>query len=310
LNTFTDPVSSTSKVFKLIYNKTANTKELYNMTDDPYETTELWLSGTATAYTTIVNTLTTAITGIAVENYPPYIGPTGITQTVQQGSNITLYAPFSSYKIPTVQWRKGGQNITNASPFYNVTSAGVGVNGVYMATLTLTNVNTTQAGDYDIVISNLGGTTTSALGTLTVTHPVSTLNDGLPDAWKLSRGIDPTSTAAVNGPLGDIDRDGRVNLLEYAFNTDPQARESDPVQSTTNAGYLQLSFPRRIGANDLIYTIETSDDLSLWSSSTSTSQVLTITPNIDGITETVSVRILPAMSSAVKKFARVKVTTQ
>ena len=310
LNTFTDPVSSTSKVFKLIYNKTANTKELYNMTDDPYETTELWLSGTATTYTTIVNTLTTAITGIAVENYPPYIGPTGITQTVQQGNGITLYAPFSSYKTPTVQWRKGGQNITNASPFYNVTSAGVGVNGVYMATLTLTNVNTTQAGDYDIVISNLGGTTTSALGTLAVTHPVSTLNDGLPDAWKLAHGIDPTSTAAANGPLGDIDHDGRVNLLEYAFNRDPQARESDPVQSTTNAGYLQLSFPRRIGANDLIYTIETSDDLSLWSSSTSAYQVLTITPNIDGITETVSVRILPAMSSAVKKFARVKVTTQ
>ncbi len=312
-DTFTDPVNGGSKVFKLIRNKSGSTviNELFNMTDDPSETTDVLLSGSAASYSAIVTSLTTAITALTVENYPPYLGESPKTQSVPQGNSITLYASFTSYKTPAVQWRKGGSNISGATGFYQVTdSLSAPVNGVYMATLTLTNVNSTNAAGYDVVINNIAGTATSTTGTLTVSHPTSTLSDGLPDAWKLAHGMDPTSTTASNGPLGDIDHDGRVNLLEYAFNTDPQARESDPVQSTTNAGYLQLSFPRRIGALDLLYTVEVSDELAIWSTATSNYQTLSTTANADGITETVTVRILPAVSSAVKKFARVKVTTQ
>ena len=86
--------------------------------------------------------------------------------------------------------------------------------------------------------------------------------------------------------------------------------QSNPV---TNAGdglkYLQVSYPRRIGALDLVYTVEISDDLITWPAPGSSTEPVSITTNADGITETVTVRVLPAISSAVKKFVRIKVTS-
>jgi len=284
------------------------------MTDDPYETTDLAANA---AYTTILSTLTTSIINITPENYPPHIGEAPQTQSVQQGSSITLYAPFTSYgKVPSVQWRKNGTPISGATSYYQVTDTGVNVNGVFMATLTLTNTNSTHTADYDVSVSSTNGSVTSAAGTLTVAHPLSTQNDGVPDAWKIANGIDPNSNAVINGPLGDIDKDGRSNLLEYAFNTSPQTNDVDPFQgvSVTKTGdglkYLEVSYPRRIGALDLIYTVEISDDLTAWPSPGVTSELVSIIANPDGITEIVTVRVLPAMSSTAKKFVRMKVSIQ
>jgi arylsulfatase A-like enzyme len=315
LKTFTDPVIGGTKMFKLIYTKSTLAKELFNMTDDPYETTDLAANA---SYATIVSTLLSSITTITVENYAPYIGPPSITQSVQQGASRTLYAAFTSYgKVPSVQWRKGGVNITGATSYFQVANSSAAlVNGTFMATLTLNNVNSTNTASYDVIVSSQNGSATSSAGTLTIISPVSTTNDGVPDAWKLANGIDPNSTATINGPLGDIDNDGRSNLLEYAFNTSPQASESDPVRglSVTKAAdglsYLEVSYPRRIGALDLIYTVEISNDLTTWPTPGSTSEPVSVVANPDGITETVTVRILPAMTSALKKFVRVKVMTQ
>ncbi|MFN0077963.1 MAG: sulfatase-like hydrolase/transferase [Prosthecobacter sp.] len=305
LNTFTDPVLGGSKMFKLIRTKGPPvTNELFNMTDDPYETTDLAANA---AYATIITTLTTAITDITPENYPPHIGEAPQTQSIQQGNSITLYAPFTSYgKVPSVQWRKNGTAISGATSYYQITEAGVNVNGVFMATLTLPGIITAS---YDVIVSSANGTATSGAGTLTVIKPVSSQNDGVPDTWKLANGI-AINTDPANGPLGDIDRDGRCNLLEYAFNTNPQTHEAEAVHSTAISGYLEVSYPRRIGALDLIYTVEISDDLTTWPSPGSTSETVSIIANPDGITETVTVRVLPAMSSAAKKFVRVRVTGQ
>ena len=316
LNIFTDPVLGGSRMFKLIRTKTGTTvtNELFNMSDDPYETTDLAAN---LAYTSIITTLSTSITTITPENYPPHSGDAPKTQSVQQGGSVTLYAPFTSYgKVPSVKWRKNSVDISGATSYYQITNPDTtAVNGVYMATLTLTNVNSTHAADYDVVISSANGTTKSGPGTLTVLRPVSTLSDGVPDTWKLANGINPNDNSAINGPLGDLDGDGRLNLLEYAFNTSPQTTESDPVQSNpvTKAGdglkYLQVSYPRRIGALDLVYTVEISDDLITWPAPGSSTEPVSITPSADGITETVTVRVLPAISSAAKKFVRIKVTS-
>ena len=315
LKTFTDPVNGGTKMFKLIRAKGPPVvNELFNMTDDPYETTDLAANG---AYASIITSLTTSITGITAENYAPFIGPPSITQSVQQGSNITLYAAFTSYgKVPSVQWRKNSTPISGATSYYQLlNSTSTLVNGTFMATLTLSNVNSTHAANYDLIVSSTNGGDTSSAGTLTVIKPVSTQNDGVPDAWKIANGIDPNSNAAINGPLGDIDNDGRHNLLEYAFNTSPQGNETDPVSAipVTKAEdglkYLEVSYPRRIGALDLLYTVEISDDLTTWPSLGVTSEPVSIVANPDGITETVTVRVLPTMTSTLKKFLRVKVTT-
>lgn len=318
MKTFTDPVNGGTKMFKIIRNRSAGiVNELFNLTDDPYETTDLLLGANAASYSSIVTTLTTSITSITVENYAPYVGPPGIAQSVQQGTSTTLYAAFTSYgKVPSVQWRKGGSAISGATSYYQITDDGAAVTGVYMATLTLDNVNGTHAASYDVVVSSANGTSTSQAGLVTVVKPVSTQNDGVPDAWKLAHGIDPGSASTANGPVGDLDGDGVSNLLEYALNTDPRAAATSPVQgiSATKVAdglkYLQVSYPRRIGAVDVAYTVEVSDDLALWTSPGTSFETVGTVPAGDGITETVTVRVLPAMSSTAKKFVRLKVTAQ
>lgn len=172
---YTDPVNGGTKDFKLRRGRVANviTPELFNLTDDPYETTDLIANP---AYASIVTSLTSAITGITAENYKPYIGPVMITNSVAQGGTITLYAPFTSYRAPTVQWRKNGSNVSGGTFTQIVDSASATVNGSYAATLTLTNVAPTDAGTYDVIITNSAGNTASDSGVLTVTFGAPALN--------------------------------------------------------------------------------------------------------------------------------------
>ncbi|WP_395750163.1 hypothetical protein [Prosthecobacter sp.] len=73
-----------------------------------------------------------------------------------------------------------------------------------------------------------------------------------------------------------------------------------------------FTYPRRIAASDLTYTVQTSPDLSNGSWGTPAGEVTEIgaTPNGDGVTETVTVRIGPAMSSGnARHFVRLKITS-
>ena len=183
INKFTDPVNGGTKDFKLRRGRVANvlTPELFNLTDDPQETTDLIANP---AYASIVTSLTNSVTAISAENFKPYIGPPLITNAAAQGSTIELYAPFTSYPngTITVQWRKNGSNLSNggnvsgATSFTQVTdNESAVVRGAYTTKLTLTNVQPSDAATYDVVITNTAGNTTSASGVLTVTMPAPAL---------------------------------------------------------------------------------------------------------------------------------------
>lgn len=113
---------------------------------------------------------------------------------------------------------------------------------------------------------------------------------------------------------GDPDHNGIPSLLEYAFNTDSAAvQQSMPTLSIaknpdTNQPHLILTYRRRIlTPSNLVYTVETSSDLSEWQSVESTAQILSANPTQDGITELVTVRINPSLEGQVRRFARVSV---
>jgi uncharacterized repeat protein (TIGR03803 family) len=117
---------------------------------------------------------------------------------------------------------------------------------------------------------------------------------------------------------GDDDGDGIPNLAEYAFNLDPHGANRPPFGNTTatNPGdgqkYLMFTYPRRIAASDLTYTVQTSPDLGSGSWSTPPGEVTEVgtTANGDGATETVTIRIGPAMSSGnTRRFVRVRITS-
>ena len=111
-----------------------------------------------------------------------------------------------------------------------------------------------------------------------------------PHAWRASRllggspgrgdGIDFASWASSVGlpegaaPEDDPEGDGLNHLLEYALASDPLVPSSADAPSASvqlltigedTGAYLTLTFRRQIGAADLSYAVEFSDDMLSWS---------------------------------------------
>jgi DNA-binding beta-propeller fold protein YncE len=86
-----------------------------------------------------------------------------VSQTAVVGGTVNLTAAASGNPAPAYQWRINGANIPSATS----------------ATLTLSNVQLTDAGDYDVVATNQSGNATSSLAQLAVvaasSAPVITL---------------------------------------------------------------------------------------------------------------------------------------
>ena len=74
------------------------------------------------------------------------------SQTVTVGTNVTFTVQVAGTPVPTLQWRKDGNNLT----------------GETGTSLALTAVQTTAAGTYTVVATNSGGSATSTGAVLTV----------------------------------------------------------------------------------------------------------------------------------------------
>lgn len=121
-------------------------------------------------------------------------------------------------------------------------------------------------------------------------------------AWAASFGLDGGDTAMD----ADADGDGRTNLEEFAFDTNPASGSAglNVFASTSQGGNVAVTFTRRRGdANRLSYLIETSTDLSNWIPFAAPWSSV-VTP-IDANFETVNLTV-PA--TARRHFVRVKVT--
>jgi hypothetical protein len=72
------------------------------------------------------------------------------------------------------------------------------------------------------------GTADSNTTTITITvEEPDTDNDGMPDAWEVMYGLDPS----VNDAAGDLDNDGFSNLIEYLRGTLPNDKSSHPTRA-------------------------------------------------------------------------------
>ena len=119
------------------------------------------------------------------------------------------------------------------------------------------------------------------------------------------------SNDTISGDLADPDGDGLVNLLEFALNLPPKTSGliGGPTLSTltlNNNSYLTLTFRRQLVAPELTYLPQTSGTLTAnWAGDA----VLVGNPisNSDG-TETVTYRDSVPITSAAKRFMRLKVS--
>lgn len=96
----------------------------------------------------------------APTNYAPVITLQPQNRTNMAGTTATFSVTASGTEPLTYQWRFNGPNITN----------GPNISGATAATLVLTNVQPADAGRYDVVVSNPGGSATSQSAFLTVLY--------------------------------------------------------------------------------------------------------------------------------------------
>lgn len=81
--------------------------------------------------------------------------------------------------------------------------------------------------------------------------------------WQAAHFPADTNSAAIAGDAADIDLDGIINLLEYAFGGDPHLRDVAilPIPSVV-AGKLTLTFTRTLAHTDLTMTVQGADTLA------------------------------------------------
>ncbi len=109
----------------------------------------------------------------------------------------------------------------------------------------------------------------------------------------------------------DPDQDGIINILEYAFNTDPNVPSPNPISFAVIGSHLTVTFKRTHPApTDISYTPQVANDLTsgVWNSGpTYTSQ--TVTDNGNG-TETVVVTDNALIGSTPVHFLRILIAPQ
>jgi len=87
-------------------------------------------------------------------------------------------------------------------------------------------------------------------------------NDGIPDAWEETYGLDPVGGPQNNDASGDADNDGLTNLEEWILGQNPNvAFAGRPVISTTSSvsGFPMLSWP---SLRDRLYQVQYRTDLT------------------------------------------------
>lgn len=202
----------------------------------------------------------------------------GVGGTAVFSVNVTGTEPIS------YQWRKGTTNISAG----NLTST--------TASLTLSNVQLADAGDYNVVVSNSAGTVTSQNATLTVLTGFA--------GWQTNN-FSPSELASpsVSGPNAVYGVDGLSNLVKYGLGLNPkQTATTGLPEAAADATHWTYTYTRPADRTDVEFDVERSSDLVTWTTEGVTHSMI----NDGGGNETW--RATYPIASASQNFFRLVVT--
>jgi hypothetical protein len=166
-----------------------------------------------------------------------------------------------------------------------------------------------------------GGGASSADSFATWTQTLTSLTDGT-NSFTISasdNAVPPNtrtetwSILRLADPVADVDANGVGALLDYAFHASTTGMSALPqpgaaMDGGTGCRHLTFSYRRLLSNPSAVqYHLETSTTLAAWQLAGSNAEELSVTPTGDGVTETVSVRIVPAMDVGIPMFIRLRV---
>jgi hypothetical protein len=218
----------------------------------------------------------------------------------------------------TGMWSEPQRSTQDASAPTLVLTPGTG--GVVLADhLMLAGTGTDLSGVSSVTVNGSGVSSANAFATWTQsltslldgtnTFTISASDNAVPpnihtQTWSILRLADPASDADANG-VGA--------LLDYAFHVTASGLNALPqsgtqVDGSTGQRHLTYSYRRLIlNPSSVQYHLETSTSLTAWQPAGASAEELSVMPTGDGITETVTIRLLPAMTPGAAKFVRVRV---
>jgi len=157
--------------------------------------------------------------GLGKGGAPPYVAAQPTSQLAAVGGNVTFSVTATGTAPLSYQWQFNGTNIGGATA----------------ADLTLSNAQLSQAGNYQVVVTNLSGSVTSSLATLTFgDQPLGLNGDGL--NWTINQsGYYVYSTPAIAGNLLTL-TDGAGGETRSIFFDNPQYIGAFKASFTYQAG--------------------------------------------------------------------------
>ena len=174
---------------------------------------------------------------------------------------------------------------------YQWYKAGTAISGATSATLSLTNLQLTDAASYSVTVTGtVAPAATSNTASLTVTQ-------GFTD-WATAKGLTGTTAAATATPAGD----GITNLVKFAHGLDPlQPVTSGLPTLITESGQQVFRFTRPNYLTGVTYTVQTSPDLVTWTASATA-------PAVESSTATTDTLKLTLPTGQTKLFVRLLVS--
>jgi hypothetical protein len=174
---------------------------------------------------------TLGMAGFEIINTPPFITAQPAAAMVPVGSNAIFSVQATGYPIPSCQWKFNNTNISGATGF----------------SLTITNVQMTNAGNYSVFISNVAGSTNSAAAVLTVQPGTPPTIVTQPFGTSVPVGGTATFTVTASGstPLS----------YQWSFNNTNLVNATNATLTltgvqTTNAGNYSVAITNLYGATN------------------------------------------------------------
>ncbi len=182
------------------------------------------------------------------------------------------------------------------------------------ASLSLQGANSTG-----LYVVNLSTGSTISLGAIRTAEMVRDIVVAPPhDVWKQSRFSSNAGNSAIAGDEADPNGNGVSNLMEYALGAVAGSSSADFLPMAGNTGsHLTLSFNRRTSTNDVIYTVQVSDDLTKWYNGSvyspygdapTNAHTTELSHTVSGGMETIVVRDNVAITASNHRFMRLQVT--